>query len=451
MPVEQLAGRTLKIALIGAAGVRTPLLLRGLQNSDLPVAEFALFDIDATRLDVIAALVRDVAPHSRLTIHKRAEAAIEGADFVITSIRPGGIATRARDERVCLDRGVVGQETCGAVGFAMAMRCIPPMIEYARLAKRHAPKAWMVSFTNPVGIVTQAALQETEARFIGICDTPTELFAEVAAALAARSNELEIHYMGLNHLGFVTDVRRDGESQMPKLLADDEALRRLYRAPLFDPSRIRNLGAIPTEYLFYYFETERAIANLKSAGNSRGEAIAQMNDRLFEELTLATTSVDRVALYERYLAARDLSYMQTESGGAARRSPLENELTGYDKIALSVIRAIAHDRGDTIPLDVANHGTIAELSRLDCIETPCAVDKNGPHPLHRESLPEGIRDLVLRVKEYERATVKAALSRSPHDAVQALSLNPLVPDVPIATQLVDALEILEPHPPHVTR
>src|SRR5262249_46029992 len=157
--------------------------------------------------------------------HASLAEAVRGARFVFTSIRVGGAEARARYERVAIDHGVVGQETVGAGGFAMAMAAIPAMVAVAREVVAHAPEAWIVNFTNPVGIVTEAVTKAAGARILGICDTPTELFEEIAQALSLPSAECHFDYFGLNHLGWVREVRYRGEPQLGRLLADDGRLR----------------------------------------------------------------------------------------------------------------------------------------------------------------------------------------------------------------------------------
>ena len=225
----------MKVAIVGGAGVRVPLLVRGLAQAGLGIGEIALFDIDATRLAAIADLSRRVAGDVTVSAHDRPEPCIEGAGFVITSIRVGGARQRAEDEATALAHGVVAQETVGAVGFAMAVRTIPAMVEYARLTMRFAPGAWLITFTNPVSVVTQAVRQETGARAIGICDTPYEIFEDAAHALGLPATECAYDYFGLNHLGWLREVYHRGVPQMDRLWNDAGAPRvRLSRLALRD-------------------------------------------------------------------------------------------------------------------------------------------------------------------------------------------------------------------------
>jgi 6-phospho-beta-glucosidase len=428
-----------KIAVIGGAGVRTPLLVNGLTQSDLPIDEIGLFDIDRERLAIVSSLAGAFSPAVRS--YEDAGACVAGADFVILSIRAGGITARARDEAIAIAHDTVGQETVGAVGFAMAMRTIPHAVEYARLVERQAPDAWVISFTNPVGIITQAMTDATPARVIGICDTPTELFEDVAHVLGVDSSRCDFDYFGLNHLGWLREVRCDGDPQLHRLWNDAERLTRVYRAPLFAAAFLQQLRLLPTEYLFYYYAPAVALENTKNAGQTRGGAIARLNDELFRGLGVAGADGRRV--YEQYLQARNAGYMQIESGAAQpiERSPWAG-LTGYDKIALAVVRAIHFNSNAIIPLNVPNRGAIRDLDEADVVEVPCVVNANGARPLSVGAVPERVRDLLVRVKEYERLTVEAASTRSVEAAERALAANPLVGERPLARRLIEAMSPL---------
>ena len=428
----------MKLAIIGGAGVRVPLLVGGFARSTLTVDRIDLYDLDQARLEVVADLARRMAPGVALHAHASPEPCIEGADFVITSIRVGGIAQRATDEATCIAHGVVGQETVGPAGFAMAVRTIPAMVEYGRLTARLAPNAWLVNFSNPVSIVSQAVHQLSLARSIGVCDTPAEIFEDAAHALGLPPAACDYDYFGLNHLGWLREVTFQGETQMARLWADDGRLDAVYRSPLFERKRLRKMRLLPTEYLYYYYRPEVALANLQKAGTSRGHAVAALTDALFADL--AQGVADPIVRYRHYLAARDASYMQLESGTTTPRlKPDWAELSGYDKIALMTISAIAGNTGAVMPLNVANRAILPFLKDDDIIETPCVVDSDGPHPRAVAAVPEDARALISRVKEFERATVQAAVSGDRADAVEALALNPLVPSRPLAEQLVDAL------------
>jgi 6-phospho-beta-glucosidase len=420
----------MKIAIIGGAGVRVPLLVGGLSRSDLRISEVALYDIDRERLRIVANLASEMSSGVTVTTASTPEAAVEGASFVITSIRVGGAAQRARDEATAVALGTIGQETVGPGGFAMAVRAIPAMVDYGRLVARLAPRAWLINFTNPVSIITQAVHQQTDARLIGICDTPMELFEDAAHALGLPASVCSFDYFGLNHLGWLRDVLFEGEGQLHRIWNDDDKLKAAYRSPLFEPSALRELKLLPTEYLYYYYRPEVALAHMKKAGSSRGQTVEKLTAELF-----ANPSLDN---YKLYLSKRDASYMELETGSSTPRlKPDWAELSGYDRIALFTIRAIVKNQGAILPLNVANRGTIPFLDADDIIEAQCRVDADGPQPRALAPIPDGPRDLIERVKTYERATIKAALTGE--NLVGALALNPLVSSTDQAAQLVDAL------------
>lgn len=428
----------MKITIIGGAGVRVPLLVNGLVQSELPITEIALFDVDVARQRIIGDLAARFAGAAQLSVSTGLAHALERADFVFISIRVGGIQARARDEAIAIEHGLIAQETIGPGGFAMAMRTIPATVAYAKAIVHHAPAAWIINFTNPVGIITQAVREATGARIIGICDTPTELFEEVAHALEVPSAECYFDYVGLNHLGWVREVYHRGVPQLTRLWDRPELLQKVYRAPLFEIERLQALRLLPTEYVYYYYRADHAFRNISRAGVTRGEMIERLNTQLFQHLQ--DTGRDAVATYEQYLAARNAGYMQIESGAPAplARSPWA-ELTGYDKIALQTVRSIHLNLGTIVPLNVENRGNLRELQPRDVIEAPCVVNANGALALHVGSAPEAIRELLVRVKDYERRTVKAGLTQNRADAVDALACNPLIESLAQAETLVDAL------------
>jgi 6-phospho-beta-glucosidase len=428
----------MKLAIIGGAGVRVPLLVNGLIRRGLAFREIALFDPDGPRLEVIAALAASRAAHVRVTTHDSVAACVSGATFIVTSIRVGGLDARRRDEGTALRHGLVGQETVGPGGFAMAVRTIPVLTEYVRTIAVHAPDAWVINFSNPVGVVTQAMRAAANVKVIGICDTPTELFAEIAHSLGVQSQSCAFDYIGLNHLGWVREVYCAGKPLLASIWNDRDTLARIYSRPLFPAEYLSELRLLPTEYVYYYVFPSRAVSNTKAAGTSRGEVVGRLTDELFTALRSGHT--DAIAIYEQYLETRSASYMQIESGqqGPQPVSPWA-ELTGYDRIAFDVMHAIVHNSHAIIPLNVANNGNIPELAADDVVEVPCAVGASGPRALHVGGLPDAAHDLTVRVKEYERKTMRAADTMRRADLIDALASNPLVPSRDVASQLVDEL------------
>jgi 6-phospho-beta-glucosidase len=430
----------LKIAVIGGAGVRTPLLVGGLTDSDLPIEQIALYDVDRPRLAAIGAVAQLMASKGRVTLCESLAECVAWADVVFTSIRAGGIEQRIRDEAVAQRHGIVGQETVGPAGFAMAMRTIPPMVRYAREIAAAAPHAWIINFTNPVGMVTEA-MRTVSDRVIGICDTPTELFETVAGALGLDSETCYFDYFGLNHLGWLREVYSGGEPQLHRLWHDTASLQKIYKVPLFDTASLEKLKLLPTEYVYYYDQPARAFDNVRRAGRGRGQAIEGLTRALFE--SLADPAVDAVACYKSYLWTRSAGYMQIESGSYAASAPAPSTgLSGYDRIALGVLRSIYFNTNTIIPLSVPNRGNIAGLLSEDVVEVPCVVNANGARPIHVGDIPERIATLLTRVKEYERLTVRAALNLSLDAARDALAHNPLVPDAATAVRLIADLSPL---------
>ena len=361
-----------------------------------------------------------------------------GRDFVVTSIRVGGIGQRATDEATCIAHGVVGQETVGPAGFAMAVRTIPAMIEYGRLTARLAPGAWLVNFSNPVSVVSQAVHQHSDARSIGICDTPAEIFEDAAHALGLPPTACDYDYFGLNHLGWLREVTFQGETQMARLWDDDGRLDAAYRSPLFERERLREMRLLPTEYLYYYYRPEVALANLQKAGTSRGRGgggthrgavRGSLEGRRRPDRTVSAVSGGARCQLHAARVGRDGAAHQARLGGALR---LRQDRADDDRGDCR-----QHRRRD--PLNVPNGGILPFLDDDDIIETPCVVDREGPHARPVAPVPNHTRALIACVKEYERATVQAAVSGDRDDAIAALAINPLVHSQPLAEQLVDAL------------
>ncbi len=425
----------MKIAIIGAAGVRTPLLIYGLSevSRTVPISEVAFWDIDPARLAAMGKVSRAMAKRSQLSasleVCSTPERTLEGASYVITSVRAGGIEARIKDETIALAHGLVGQETVGAGGFACAMRNLTVMLEYARMIERIAPKAIVVNFTNPVGIISQGLLNHTAANILGVCDTPLETFESIATALGRNPFELDFDYLGLNHLGWVRSVRtKTGEDLLPTILASPELIQKCYRHALFPPEFIQTLGLLPTEYLYFYYFPEAAYRNTKRTGHSRGEAISKMNRELFQRLSDAPES-KLIEIYEQYLRERNASYFSIEAAAGTLRKEgqeLYSQFSGYERIATMVLQALNAHSPTSIPLTVRNNGALEDLEDSDAVELPCTVSSAGVTPRQVGRAPKSVRQLLLQVKEYERLTVEAAVTHSETVAVAALVKNPLV-------------------------
>lgn len=444
-----------KVTIIGGGGVRAPLLIHGLAQAQalLKISEVTLFDIHVGHTETIARIGREIVRrmgagfHIRVT--SRLEEAADGAEFVLSSIRVGGMAGRARDERLAIDHGLAGQETTGPAGAAMALRTIPVTLGHAKVVQRVAPGAWFINFTNPAGLITQALTQNTSLKIIGICDTPSELFHRIAVAVGASLDEIVCDYAGLNHLGWVRRVHLRGADITDRLLADTELLRGLYPAGLFDPALIQTLRLIPTEYLFFYYSQRRAYRNQLKAGASRGEELARMNTQLFEGLG-ALADAEALEAYRSYLQQRNASYMKLEGQSGSAFAAVENEpdpfdaATGYHRIALDVMSGLLSDRPREIVLNVLNRGAIDDLDPGDIVEVPCEVDRTGAHPRRTGRLPESVRGLTLAVKAYERTAIRAALEGSRAMAQLALLEFPSIGQWELAGDLLSSLTAADP-------
>jgi 6-phospho-beta-glucosidase len=431
-----------KVAYIGGGGVRTPLVIFGVNEcaQQLSVDEFVVFDVARERAERMASLgqavVRREGGSLRVRQASTIEEAVEGADFVLNSIRVGGIASRAHDEQVAIEHGYPGQETTGPAGMAMALRTVPIAVEQARLVHRLAPQAWLINFTNPAGLITQAILSNSDVRAVGICDTPSEMLHRIAIALGADPEAVRCEYVGLNHLGWVRKIELQGEDVTDRVLADDRILEQLYPAPMFDKELIRSLRLIPTEYLYFYYARSRALANQRAHGSTRGLQVGRLNDDLFRRLGHLLAAHDEsgaLTTYMNYLNERSGTYMQLEStqecGAASDMTHDEDPFraaNGYHRIALAVMCALRGKKDQRLIVNVRNQGTVEGIDANDVVEVPCQIGVNRINPERCGSLPAAVRGLVLAVKEYERATIDAAMTGSMQAARKAMLLYPAI-------------------------
>ena len=430
--------------------MRTPLVIYGLAHArpSLDVGQVTLFDIDQDRAETIAGLGREILRRSdhgfEIRVASQLEDAAEGADFVLNSIRVGGLAARARDERIAIGHGLAGQETTGPAGAAMALRTLPVTLQHARIVEQVAPGAWFINFTNPAGLMTQALQQHTKLRVIGICDTPIELFHRIAESVGEPIGNMQFDYAGLNHLGWVRRVLLRGQDITDRLLSQPELLRRLYPAGLFDPALIQALRLIPTEYLFFYYSQRKAHQNQLRAGSSRGAELELMNADLFKRLRNADVA-EGLAIYRAYLLQRNASYMKLEAQAESAfdvakedYDPFETA-TGYHRIALDVLGGLVSGRKREVVLNVRNDGAIEDLEPSDVVEVPCEVDCSGARPKRTGRLPDSVRGLVLAVKAYERTAIRAASSGSEALAQLAMLEYPIIGQWELAGELTRSL------------
>jgi 6-phospho-beta-glucosidase len=434
-------------------GVRSPGVLLGLANleHELGITEVALHDNDAERLDIISKLggylCRDAGAAFTVRAERDPRAAFAGSRFIYTAIRVGQERARAIDERLPLKFGVLGQETTGPGGFAMAMRTIPVMLDYARMIEEVAPDALVVNFTNPVGLVMQALCDHTRLRVVGVCDGPPHMHRSVAAFLHVPADDVRVDYFGLNHCGWIRRVLVGGEDRLPEILRDFEELQRSDAVwAVFDPELVRTIGALPMEYLYFYYYREQAVEYIRRSGSTRGEQIASLNASLWPALRQLVDAGDLARAREAWLGAlraRGATYFARERGNAlpdadqpAIGDPASED-GGYAAVAAQVMASVELRRKTSLILNVPNQGAIADLRDTDVVEVSCLVDEHGAHPLSQGAMPDAMRGLIHSVKTYERLTVEAAVEGSYEKALRALIVHPLVGSYPLAKAVLD--------------
>jgi 6-phospho-beta-glucosidase len=442
----------MKIAIIGAAGLRTPLIIRSIiaRQANLGVHELALMDIDGDRLDLIGKLTRSIEESQAFSVRILRTTdpikALTAADFVITTFRVGGIESRAIDERVPLDHHILGQETTGAGGFAMGLRSIPVMLNYVDLMKEYCPEAWLINFANPAGMLVEAVIRNSGwSRSVGICDGPATMTDLISIVLKAQPDEVYLDYFGLNHLGWIRKVTYRNQNYMPflmDLISSSDAGKILP----FDPELIISLGLIPNEYLYYYYYAKHAVSNILKAKESRGEQIARLNASLIEELRTKTILHDDAALqavYQSYLTKRGMSYMVSETGKthvSINHDQADDPSVigeGYAGVALDLVEALMGNKPKIQILNIPNRGAISGMEDMDVVEIPALVGRDHIQPLAVGEIPAHCLGLVLQVKKYEKLTIEAAVEASYDKARMALTLHPLVGDYKVAGSILD--------------
>ncbi|MEV6315810.1 6-phospho-beta-glucosidase [Streptomyces sp. NPDC051776] len=433
----------MRLTILGGGGFRVPLVHRALLGDHAAgrVTHVTLHDLDAGRLSAIGRVLAEqaegIAGAPRVTVTTDLDAALKGADFVFSAIRVGGLEGRAADERIALEEGVLGQETVGAGGIAYGLRTVPVALDIARRVAAIAPDAWVINFTNPAGLVTEAMSRHLGDRVIGICDSPVGLGRRVARALGADPHEAWMDYAGLNHLGWLSGLRVGGRDQLPRLLADSEALVSFEEGKLFGADWLRALGAIPNEYLHYYYFSRESVRAAQEAELSRG-AFLRDQQRGFYALT-ERGGESALEAWERTRAEREATYMaeSREAVGVGARDARDLDGGGYEHVALALMRAIARNERATLILNVRNGSTLPVPDAEAVVEVPCLVDANGAHPLPVSPLPDHATGLVCQVKAVEREVMAAADSGSRAAALKAFALHPLVDSVRVARRLLD--------------
>lgn len=415
---------SLKVAIIGAGSTYTPELIEGIisRNATLPIGEIALMDIDSRKLNIVGALCERMVNHSklgcRILITEDYDTALENADFVFVQIRVGRLPARVLDEKIPLKYNLIGQETTGIGGFFKALRTIPVLLDIGERMKRLCPNAWMINFTNPSGICAQALLDHTNVKMMGLCNAPLGIMSEPVKKFT--SDPVEVDYVGLNHLSFLTSIRHDGIDYMQEAIkGNDEYLEKLDWQMGFPKEIIRTVGGVPSYYLNYFINPRKSLQKLHDAKESRGEECIRIEEELLELFSDANL----------YVKPEQLSLR----GGAM-----------YSEAACSLAESIYTDNKKMHVVNAYNNGAMYYMNNKDVVETKAIIGADGAKMLPAvEAGSEYIKGLVQAVKAYEHLTVKAALSGNKDDAIAALMVNPLIGDYEAAKECFE--EMLEAH------
>ncbi len=403
----------MKIAVVGGGSTYTPELVSGLTRLD--VDEFVLHDIDEARRDVVGGMAARMLDRQgyrgTLEVTGDLDRAVSAADFVLLQIRVGGQQARLHDETVPLPCGCIGQETTGAGGFAKAMRTVPAVLEIAERARAGAADgAWIVDFTNPVGIVTRALL-DAGHRAVGLCNVAIGFQRRFAELLGVEPSRVVVDQVGLNHLTWVRGVLVDGSDVLPGLL--DEHGGEIAEEIELPRELLHELGAVPSYYLRYFYAHD-AVLREQLVGVPRAQAVLEIEGKLLE--LYRDPSVDE----------RPSLLMQR--GGAF-----------YSEAALGLIGSLLTGDGAVHEVDIRNAGVLAGLADDDVVEVPARVGRDGPEPLPQRPLAPELLGLVQHVAAYERLTARAAVSRDPVDVRKALLSHPLIGQLELVDGLLDRL------------
>jgi len=419
---------SLKVAVIGGGSTYTPELISGIARDPerLEVRELVLQDIDPERCEVVGGLARRMLDGQgfagRLEVTSDLDRALDRPDGVVLQIRVGGQAARLGDETIPLACGCVGQETTGAGGFAKAMRTVPVVLSIAERARELAAEdAWIVDFTNPVGIVTRALL-DAGHRAVGLCNVAIGFQRAIARITGVEPARVLVDQVGLNHLTWVRSVWVDGRDVLGELIeahGDELAAHAGLRREVVD-----ELGVIPSYYLRYFYMHDRVVEEQREE-EPRAEVVARIER-------------DLLRMYRDPLLAEKPALLE-QRGGAF-----------YSEAATALIGSLVAGTGDVQVVDVRNGDALAGLQPDDVVELPARIERRGPVPLPQPPLAPELLGLVQHVGAYERLTAAAAVTRDVRTARLALLAHPLIGQWEIAGELLERL-VLEEAPAEVTR
>ncbi|AOH54990.1 6-phospho-beta-glucosidase [Peribacillus muralis] len=425
----------IKIVTIGGGSSYTPELIEGFikRYDELPVREIWLVDINKgkDKLNIVGNLAKRMVEKAglpidiHLTLNRRE--ALKDADFVTTQFRVGLLDARAKDERIPLKYDVIGQETNGPGGLFKGLRTIPVILEICKDMEELCPDAWLVNFTNPAGMVTEAVLRYSPIKkVVGLCNVPIGMKMGIAKALDVDASRVQVDFAGLNHMVFGLDVYLDGKSVKEEVITalgnpQNEMTMNNIAGFAWDRDFIKGIGLIPCGYHRYYFKTDEMLAEEKESSATKGtraEVVQQLEKDLFE-------------LYKD--PELNIKPPQLEKRGGAY----------YSEAACSLIDSIYNDKRDIQPVNTRNNGAIASIPDESAIEINCVITKEGPRPIAIGDLPVAVRGLVQQIKSFERVAAEAAVTGDYQTALVAMTINPLVPSDTIAKKILD--EMLEAH------
>lgn len=430
----------LKVAVIGGGSSYTPELIEGILNRKdrLPVRELWLVDVPMgeKKLAIIADMARRMADkvgaqmEIYATLNRRE--AISGADFVITQFRVGGLDARAKDESIPLKYNVIGQETTGPGGYAKALRTIPVILDICREIEETAPDAWLINFTNPAGIITEAILNYTKVKAMGLCNVPIGIKKDIAKLLNVDSSRVNVSFMGLNHMSYAYSVTLDGEEILPQLIEmyehpDAEMAQKLEAISdiVWPAPFLRSLGMITSPYHRYYYRNRMMLEEEKESMAKEGSRAMQVKE------------IEK-ALFVKY------------ADPSVCEKPKELEKRGgayYSEAAISLVDAIYNDKQEVHTVNVQNRGTITNLPYNAVIETNALIGAQGAAPLRIGEMPTRVAGLVNYVKAYEQLAVRAAVEKDYDIALSAMMANPFIDDYEVGKAILD--ELIQEHTPYL--
>ncbi|MCH3987419.1 MAG: 6-phospho-beta-glucosidase [Lachnospiraceae bacterium] len=446
----------MKLCVLGGTGARSAFLTKSLVTNakSINVDHIVLMDCNQQHLHTYGEIAKGIAARLRPDLlfecTDSAEYALKDADYIITTIRAGGDEGRCFDEKECLKRGILGQETTGAGGFAMAIRSIPTLIRYCSLARKIAhPSHLIFNFTNPSGVITQALRSQGFNNVYGICDAPSGFIKQLEEILGVSYGSLAIECYGLNHLSWFRNARLKGESVQEQLL-NDPRVYQYSEMRLFTRDMARISGdEMLNEYLYFYYRHNRSLGMVEKAEHPRGEMIYLINKEIEKQLAKLSFPDDFEKGFDIYMngyGKRENAYFSVESGSRRKKTWIPPKLDeflqspdegGYAAVALKFIKAITENKPCRMILSVPNRGAITGLADDDVIEITCDIDTDGAHPIHIGRIDDFQLEQIRRIKYFERCTVSAIIDDNPDYAIKGLMLHPLVNDFEIAKELTE--------------